>query len=236
LDLADVSLLDLDIDGDAMEEHFTFGPVNRFTTSFENLDTSATGPTRFNRFVETDEEEYHRVLQNYPYASGLAFAFDLVAADFLARGANEDQPGANEQFPGGGTFVRLSREDRLRCLWDIVDGGSVDRLDELLSPMMPDVGIMKFVVMAVNGLHGFGYYTEWSGYGDTKTDDPNDRVLQKPEEEVQSRTQTDYPGPANGYAANWRHALDDGFEDPNAEDLDLSNDLTGDDIVAGGDA
>ena len=122
-------------------------------------------------------------------------------------------PSPNPEFAGGGTFVRLSRHDRLRCLWTIVDGGAVDRLDGLLSPMMPVVGLLKFVVMAINGLHGFGYYTEWSGYGETRTDDPADRELQVPEDEVQSRTQTGYPGPTNGYAADWRHVIDGGFTD-----------------------
>ncbi|QLD90057.1 hypothetical protein HWV07_13845 [Natronomonas salina] len=235
MDLADLDLLDDDLDEQALQNHLTFGPVNRYKVNFENLDTSTKGAARFERFVKTDDEEYHRVLQNYPYASMFTFVFDLVAAEFLAKGNNEDDPAANEEFPGGGTFTRLSREDRLRCLWTIVDGGAVDRLDDLLSPMVTDVGILKYVVMACNGLHGFGYYTEWSGYGETKTNTPNERVMQVDESEVQSRQQSGYPGPADGYAADWRHAVDGGFDDPDVEDLDLSGDLTGDDVVVGGD-
>lgn len=236
MNLADLDILDDDLDEEALREQLTFGPANRFRVTFEDLDTSNAGLARFNRFVKTDDEEHQRVLQNYPYASIFPFIFDLVAAEFLAKGENHDAPAPNDQFPGGGTFVRLTREDRLRCLWTIVDGGAIDRLDDLLSPMMPDIGILKFVVMAANGLHGFGYYTEWSGYGDTKTDSPNDRKLQTAEEEVQSRTQTEYPGPANGYAANWRHVIEEGFDDPDAEDIDLSEGLTGDDVVVGGDS
>lgn len=236
MDLAGLDVLDDDLDEQALQNQLTFGPVNRFKVNFEDLEGSTEGPARFERFVKTDDEEYHRVLQNYPYAAVFPFIFDLVAAEFLAKGNNEDEPGPNEEFPGGGTFVRLSRQDRLRCLWTIVDGGAVDRLDELVAPITPDVGILKFVVMAVNGLHGFGYYTEWSGYGDTKTDTPNDREMQVDESEVQSRQQTGYPGPADGYAADWRHAVDGGFDDPDADDLDLSGDLTGDDVVVGGDS
>lgn len=236
MELADLDVLDDDLDEEALREQLTFGPVNRFKVTFDDLDTSTKGLARFNRFVKTDEEEYHRVLQNYPYAPMFPFAFDLIAAEFLAKGKNHDEPAPNDQFPAGGTFVRLTRQDRLRCLWTIVDGGAVDRLDGLLSPMIPEVGILKFVVMAVNGLHGFGYYTEWSGYGDTKTDSPNDRELQTAEDEVQSRKQTEYPGPAPGYAANWRHVIDGGFDDPDAEDIDLSGDLAGDDVVVGGDS
>ena len=236
LDLADLSLLDLlqlDLDGDALEEYLTFGAVDRFETSFKDLDTSTEGVAEFEITVETGDEVYHQVLQNYPYAPVFTIVFDVVAAEFLARGKNQEPASPNEKFPAGGTFTRLSPEDRLRCLWTIVDGGVVDRLDELLSPLVPDIGILKYVVMAVNGLHGFGYYTEWSGYGSTKTKTPNERVMQIPPGEVQSRKQSDYPGPAPGYAADWRHAVPGGFEDPDVEDLDLPDDLAGDDIIEG---
>ncbi|MFC5971605.1 hypothetical protein ACFPYI_09705 [Halomarina salina] len=233
-DLADLSLLDLvdlGLDTDALEEVLTFGPVERYEVGFDSLGDS--GPAEFDLVVETATETTHRVLQNYPYAAAFTLVFDVVAAEFVVRGNNEDPVSANEQFPGGGTFTRLSREDRLRCLWSIVDGGLIDDLDELLSPFVPDLGILKYVVMAVNGLHGFGYYTEWSGYGSTKTDTPNERDLQTGAGEVQSRQQSGYPGPADGYAANWRHAVPGGFADPSADELDLPDDLTGDDVIDG---
>ncbi len=223
--------LDLGVDTDALEEHLTFGPVERYRVAFESIEGS--GPAEFDLLVETANGTVHRVVQNYPYAPAFTLVFDVVAAEFLARGANEDPPSPNDQFPGGGTFTRLSRQDRLRCLWTIVDGSVVDDLDELLSPLVPDLGILKYVVMAVNGLHGFGYYTEWSGYGTTKTEMPNDRELQTPAGEVQSRRQSGYPGPAPGYAANWRHAVPGGFKDPKAKNLNLPEDLTGDDVLDG---
>ncbi len=235
LDLAGLSLtdlLDLGLDTDALEEHLTFGPAERFEVSFADLD--GTGPAEFDLLVETANENTHRVVQNYPYAPAFTFVFDIVAAEFIARGKNEDAISrGSEQFPAGGTFAQLSREDRLRCLWTIVDGSVVDRLDVLLSPFVPQVGILKFVVMAVNGLHGFGYYTEWSGYGNTKMDAPNDRELITPAGEVQSRDQTKYPGPAPGYAADWRHAVPGGFDDPDADELNLPSDLTGEDVIDG---
>ena len=232
-DLADLDLLGLDLDTDALEEHLTFGPVERFEVQFADLDDAAEGPAEFDLVVETANETVHRVLQNYPYAPAFTLVFDLVAAEFIVLGRNEDPVAPNEQFPAGGTFARLSREDRLRCLWSIVDGGMIDRLDDLLSPLVPDVGILKYVVMACNGLHGFGYYTEWSGLGDTKTNTPTEREMQKDPGQVQSRKQSGYPGPAPGYAADWRHAVPGGFDDPDAENLDLPDDLTGDDVVDG---
>ncbi|AQL44759.1 hypothetical protein BV210_18595 (plasmid) [Halorientalis sp. IM1011] len=232
-DLLDVSLLGLDVDGDALQEYLTLGPIERFEISFSDFEALTEGPAEFELVVETANETVHRVLQNYPYAALFTIVFDIVAAEFLVLGKNEDPVSVNEQFPAGGTFARLSREDRLRCLWSIVDGGLIDTLDEVLSPLVPDLGILKYVVMAVNGLHGFGYYTEWAGLGDTKTNMPTEREMQKDPSQVQSRQQTDYPGPSPGYAADWRHAVPDGFADPDVEDLDLPDDLTGDDVVDG---
>lgn len=233
LDLADISLLDLDLDGEALEEHLTFGPIKRFEIGFADLDDTTEGVAEFDLVVETANETVHRVLQNYPYAALFTLVFDLVAAEFITLGKNEDPVSPNEQFPGGGTFTRLSREDRLRCLWTIIDGGVIDTLDDLLSPLVPDAGILKYVVMAVNGLHGFGYYTEWSGYGDTKTNTPNEREMQTEPGSVQSHQQSGYPGPAPGHAADWRHAVPGGFSDPKAKNLKLPDDLTGDDVIDG---
>jgi hypothetical protein len=233
LDLADISLLDLDLDGEALEAHLTFGPIERFEIEFADLDDTTEGVAEFDLVVETANETVHRVLQNYPYAALFTLVFDLVAAEFVALGKNEDPVSPNEQFPGGGTFTRLSREDRLRCLWTIIDGGVIDTLDDLLSPLVPDAGILKYVVMAVNGLHGFGYYTEWSGYGDTKTNTPNEREMQTEPGSVQSHQQSGYPGPSPGHAADWRHAVPGGFSDPKAKNLNLPDDLTGDDVIDG---
>ncbi len=234
LDAADVNDLDSSLElTDGISETLEFGPVDSFDLSFADVDPGAEGIAEFRRTVTVDGQRHQRVLQNYPYAAVFPFAFDLVAAEFLARGRNEDQPSPNPEFAGGGTFTRLSRQDRLRCLWTIVDGSVIDRLDTLLSPMVPDVGILKYVVMAVNGLHGFGYYTEWSGLGETKTNTPTEREMQVAPDEVQSRQQTDYPGPAPGYAADWRHAVPGGFDDPDVDELDLSDDLAGDDYIDG---
>ncbi|MFC6763919.1 hypothetical protein [Natrinema soli] len=233
LDLADISLLDLDLDGKALEEHLTFGPIERFEIGFADLDDATKGAAEFELLVETGNETVHRVLQNYPYAALFTLVFDLAAAEFVALGKNEGPVSPNEQFPGGGTFTRLSREDRLRCLWTIIDGGAIDTLDDLLSPLVPDAGILKYVVMAVNGLHGFGYYTEWSGYGNTKMNTPNEREMQTEPGEVQSHQQSGYPGPVPGHAADWRHAVPGGFADPKAKNLNLPDDLTGDDVIDG---
>jgi hypothetical protein len=229
----------LDEPDEITEEHFEevldFGTLEALEVTIEDtLDEDETGPVDFGVVAETTNESTNTVIQNYPYAELFPIVFDIAATDFILRGENEDAiERGNEEFPGGGTFVQLSREDRLRCLWSIVDGGAIDRLDGLFEPIVTDVGILKFVVMAVNGLHGFGYYTEWSGYEDTKTATPTERSLNVPAGEVQSRQQTEYPGPQPGHAADWRHAVPGGFDDPDADELDLDGELTGDDVIDG---
>lgn len=207
-------LLALD-DVDQFGEQLDFGAADRLAIDFADapIPEDAEGIAQFELLVEGATEGTHQVVQNYPYANVFPFIFDIVAAEFLLLGKNEDTPSPNSEFPGGGTFTRLSRKDRLRCLWTIVDGGVIDRFDGILSPMLPTVGILKYVVMACNGLHGFGYYTEWSAYGDTKTNTPSERELQVDPGAAQSRVQTGYPGPADGYAADWRHPVDGGFSD-----------------------
>jgi hypothetical protein len=236
LDLADVDTVE-GVDTDALAERVDFGALDRLEIDIADtpIEPGDSGLADVELTVEAGNEVVHQVSQNYRYAELFPVVFDVVAAELLLRGRNEDPPAPNEQFPAGGTFIHLSREDRLRALWDIVDGGVLDRLDELFSPMLPAVGILKYVVMAVNGLHGFGYYTEWSAYGDTKTNLPQKRELQQPPDEGQSRTQTDYPGPVDGYAANWFHAVDGGFRDPPAQSLNYDRkdtDLTGDDVLS----
>jgi hypothetical protein len=234
LDLVDegpLSTLTERVDLAGLAELTDFGALDRLDISIPDApaEPDASGPADVDLVVEAGNETVHRVQQDYTYAEVFPVVFDIAAAEFLLRGRNEDQPAPNEQFPAGGTFVRLSREDRLRVLWDIVDGGFIDRFDEVLSPMLPAVGILKYVIMAVNGLHGFGYYTEWSAYGDTKTNEPQQRELARDASEAQSRTQTDYPGPANGYATDWFHAVPEpGFSD---EPEEYEGDLVGDDVL-----
>jgi hypothetical protein len=235
LDLVDGGVLSeltdvLDLDG--LADLTDFGALDTLDISIPDAPAApdASGPADIDLLVEAGTDAVHRVQQNYPYAEVFPVVFDIVAAEFLLRQENEDTPSPNPQFPGGGTFTKLSREDRLRVLWDIVDGSVIDRLDAMLSPMLPAVGILKYVVMACNGLHGFGYYTEWSAYGSTKTDLPQERELEQQPGDAQSRQQTGYPGPSDGNAANWFHAVDGGFSDNPSE---YQGDLTGDDVLPG---
>ena len=89
---------------------------------------------------------------------------------------------------------------------DLLDGIR----DQLFaSPAAPDgfadnvsdlPGFIKFQIMGLNAFSQLGYYSEWSGYGDSKTNCPSNRTFNGIDN-VQSFSQTKYPGPARGYAA-----------------------------------
>ena len=90
-------------------------------------------------------------------------------------------------------------------------GDLIDNIRDQLfaSPAAPDgfadnvsdiPGFIKFQIMGVNAFSQLGYYSEWSGYGDSKTNCPSNRSFNGVDN-VQSFSQTKYPGPARGYAA-----------------------------------
>lgn len=127
-------------------------------------------------------------------AEPVANSLDVAAAELLARGDNEQPPDAT-WFPGGGPFAWLARRDRFRALGllesDGVDAGALpEPIGREVSPASVVTGVMAVLTA--------GYYSEWSGYGETKLEDPGEREFTG---EVQSWRQTDFPGPADGYAA-----------------------------------
>lgn len=175
-----------------------FGTLERLTVEVGE-GTAETGAANVEFVVETANTSVQGVSKNYPYAPVFPVVFDLVALEFVAQGENEDDVEPNPEFAAGGAFARLSRTDRLRCLEWILDGGVVDRLDEELGDLIGTPGTLKYVVTALHAATTLGYYSEWSGYGATKTDAPSQRSLETPVHQVQSRQQTDYPGLEPGY-------------------------------------
>lgn len=162
----------------------------------ETLAVEETGEG-FEVVKELESEVYTLERPNYPYAEIVAVALDVVAAELLARDNNEESPEPSDEFAAGGLYAQLAPNDRLRALESIVDGSAIDTVHDAIGDVFPHLGILKFVVFGVNGFVQFGYYSEWSCYGETKNDPPNQRVF---EGGVQSHEQTGYPGPAAGYA------------------------------------
>lgn len=176
----------------------TFGTLERVFVEV-GTDGAETGAANVDFLVRTANTSAQAVSKNYPYAPVFAVVFDVIALEFVAQGQNEDDVRTEPAFTAGGVFARLSRTDRLRCLEWVMDGGAVDTVDEEFGDVVGTAGTLKYVVTALHAATTLGYYSEWAGYGATKTDDPSQRELTTPVHEVQSRKQTDYPGLAAGY-------------------------------------
>lgn len=65
-----------------------------------------------------------------------------------------------------------------------------------MDPLYIQIGDRLSVLQSLNRLTMMGYYSEWSGYGSTCLNPPNQRVL---EYYPISWKQIGYPGPSSGY-------------------------------------
>ncbi|WP_424019152.1 hypothetical protein ACOZ4N_06675 [Halorientalis pallida] len=171
-------------------------------TSILTVESDANGDGN----VETTRKEQATI----SIASIFAMILDLFAVVFVWRGKNEDLPSTSPAVENGGFFTYLSETDRARCLEYVIDIS--DPLGGLEDEILPIPDLLEKIAVNCFVLTYFGYYNEWAGYGDTKTDAPNDRELQKPSSEVQGHRQVGYPGPAKGYA-DFRGFPIDGFRD-----------------------
>lgn len=129
-----------------------------------------------------------------PIATLYAATLDLYALFFILGGATTGPVQPRQEFRGGGLFTFLSPFDRLNCLLFVAsdDGQSIDAAG---SAFLPDTLLAKKLVGGVQVAYLLGFYTEWHGYGTTKTDDPNDRELQLDASEIPGWQQIDYDGP-----------------------------------------
>lgn len=221
----------------ALEQALEFGAVERFEIAIDDdLSVDASGPATFTRTVETSDETFEQTIQSYPYASLLSLVWDIIAADAIANpdtGIGLTATPQQTDGGGGGTFTKLSGKDGLRALWRIIDTDLLTELAPLLSVFVARPGVLRYVLMMLNALSGFGYYSEWAGYGASKTAPPTERELTTPAGEIQGHKQTGYPGPAPGYAIDWEYLIDGGFDDPPASELNFPADLTGEDVIQG---
>lgn len=122
-----------------------------------------------------------------PLSEALADLMDSGASALLAQGANEDTPDPL-RFEGGGPFASLSRLDRRRALAEL--------------EVQDDLSLIVAVLVVAPMLL---YYSERTGYADFGAP-PGERGFTGA---VQSWEQTDYPGPANGYAALRGYEVDE---------------------------
>lgn len=160
----------------------------------------ATGSAEAAYSVETTDGTVTGESDTYPLSRVVAAMFDVAALEFVAQGLPAGDVEPNPEFDAGGVVTRLARRDRLRCLEWTFGGAPVAAREAELSTFFPEPATIAGVAMNVHALTAIGYYSEWEAYGSTRTEPPSRRELQEPVDEVQSRRQTGYPGPAPGYA------------------------------------
>ncbi|WP_188207836.1 hypothetical protein [Alkalibacillus aidingensis] len=91
-------------------------------------------------------------------------------------------------------FSSLSRQDRIQTLAHLEDL-NLD-LYTLPTPFQNNAGLIKHVTDALNRLTLFGYYSEWSSYGSTRLNPPDERYQ---EFFPLSWYHVGYPGVSLGY-------------------------------------
>jgi hypothetical protein len=130
-------------------------------------------------------------LMTIPLSDATAELLDIGARELIAKDKAMDR---QKLFSNGGSFASLSRDDRLRVL-ALLEQLDID-LRSLPAPYRYNTGLIQFIIDSLNRFVILGYYTEWSGYGSTKFDIPDQRIL---EQFPLSWEQVGYPGPALGY-------------------------------------
>lgn len=131
----------------------------------------------------------------YPLAKPVADLLDIAATQLLLNiGSNYSLEYLDNN--GKSAFAELTPINRFRAI-SLLSG-----LQSYLTEIPESLGQNQDYVLAViNALSRFtlmGYYSEWSGYGSTRLDSPNERVL---EYIPIGWKQVEYPGPSLGYRA-----------------------------------
>ena len=143
-------------------------------------------------------DEYMVFTLNYyfiPLAEPTALMLDLAADQLVFNGENTRLLDFSN-FPMGGTFAALAPIDRFRAL-TLLEQGRVYLLD-LPIPYKGNEGLTLTIAGLLDRYTMMGYYSEWSGYGSTRLESPNNRRL---EYHPLSWEQVGYPGPSLGYRA-----------------------------------
>lgn len=134
-----------------------------------------------------------------PYTFGLANAtakmLNTVASQLIAAGENKHQPDRAIAATRG-MFAALATEDRCRAI-SLLEHLRLD-LSSLPVPYYKSPGIVRAAVSILTMLGSAAYYSEWTGYGPTRSGPPAERTLAQTPVSWQ---RIGYPGPAKGYHA-----------------------------------
>lgn len=128
-------------------------------------------------------------------ANATARMLEIAAKQLVSMGENK-VPINRTRFNKGGAFVALAPEDRFRAI-NLLEQLRVD-LSKLPLPFRNTPDLVLSFVDAINIFTTLGYYSEWAGYGSSRTQKPSKRkLLYFPA----SWEQIGYPGPSKGSRA-----------------------------------
>jgi hypothetical protein len=130
-------------------------------------------------------------LMTISLSDATAELLDIGARQLIAKDKAKDR---QKLFSNDDSFVSLSLNDRFRALV-LLEKLDID-LRSLPAPYRYNVGLIQYMIDSLNRFAMLGYYTEWSGYGSTKFDIPDERIL---EQFPSNWERVGYPGPALGY-------------------------------------
>jgi hypothetical protein len=147
--------------------------------------------------LDLNTDEYMIMSLNnfeFPIASSSAEMLNIAAEQlvFLDRNIRMEF----SRYTGWNTFAVLPPLDRFRALTLLEDLRL--NLSILPMPFQDNPGYILYTTSVLNRLALMGYYSEWSGYGSTRLQSPNQRTL---EYFPVSWQQVGYPGPSLGYRA-----------------------------------
>lgn len=150
---------------------------------------------RVNSFLET-QGPAKALGDTVPLAPAVATLLEIGAVELLVtRRASDGLQSPAEEFSGG-VFARLSREDRLRALRLLEEGGVFPRLTERLDSA--GLGAIQFLASSMPILVEFVYYSE--------------ATAEEGAVRSQGWRQADYPGPSDGYPVLLGYEVE-GFEE-----------------------
>ena len=154
------------------------------------------GRIQFFGALNLHTDEYVTLSLNYyyiPMAEPTAEMLDVAAEQLVIMDANKSLVNFS-RFMGGSAFAAIDHNDRFRAI-TLLEQLNI-YLADLPIPFQGNSELILYTTSSLNRFTMMGYYSEWSGYGSTRLETPNQRIL---EYHPLSWKQIGYPGPSLGY-------------------------------------
>ena len=154
------------------------------------------GRIQFFGALNLHTDEYVTLSLNYyyiPMAEPTAEMLDVAAERLVIMDGNKSLVNFS-RFMGGSAFAAIDHSDRFRAI-TLLEQLNI-YLADLPIPFQGNSELILYTTSSLNRFTMMGYYSEWSGYGSTRLETPNQRKL---EHHPLSWKQIGYPGPSLGY-------------------------------------